>query len=382
MPTPLTYAKINLNNLVENYRAVRDFAGTELICVCKADAYGHGASLCVPALYSAGARFFAVANLTEAVALREYLRGVEDSSPADIIILGSTLPVDAPELTEYNLIQTLYSREYAKQLAENIPAGKKLRVHIKLDTGMNRLGFGCTAGECDLDGIAAICGDPRFICEGLFSHFSCSDETQSRGMEITGAQYSRYNAVCAELERRGIKFSKRHIRNSAASLLHPETALDFARAGIVLYGLSPSDELTLPIPLRPVMDFCTTVTHVHTLHAGDTVSYGATFTAERDIRVATLAVGYADGYIRAYGKKRGCDGATVRIRGVDCPIIGRICMDQCVCDINALPDASLGDEALLFGEYKPVEQLSRLAGTINYESVCLIGKRIPRIAVR
>ena len=373
MPQPLTYAKINIKYLAGNYNAVREYAGTELICVSKADSYGHGASLCVPALYKVGARFFAVANIIEALGLRECLRGIEESNPSDIIILGATMPSDAGELIEHNLIQTLYSREYARLLAAKIPAGKRLRAHIKLDTGMNRLGFGC--GAQDIDDVAAVCADPRFACEGLFSHFACSDEADGRGMTITGAQLERYRSVEKELARRGVTFKNRHVRNSAAALIHPEAPLDLTRAGIVLYGLMPSEELTPTVALRPVMDFCTTVTHVHTVRAGESVSYGATYTAERDVRAATLAVGYADGYIRAYG------GASARIRGVDCPIIGRICMDQCVCDVSGVPDAELGDEALLFGEGKPVEQLSRLAGTINYECVCLIGKRIPRIAV-
>ena len=374
MSQPLTYAKINLDNLISNYRSVRRYAGTELICVTKADAYGHGTALCAPALYEAGARFFAVANIAEAVALRECLPGADD---ADIIILGATLPADAPELIKYNLIQTLYSFDYAKSLAERIPAGRRVRAHIKVDTGMNRLGFPCT--DDGIEEIAAVCADLRYRCEGLFSHFACSDECDERGHAITETQLARYMYARAQLERRGITFSLHHMRNSAAALVHPESAFDMTRAGIVLYGLSPADGLAPPVELRPVMDFCTTVTHVHTLRAGESLSYGAVFTAQRDMRVATLAVGYADGYIRAYAGTGRRDGATVRIRGTDCPIIGRICMDQCMCDVDAVPDVTPGDEALLFGEGKPVEELARVAGTINYECVCLVGKRIPRI---
>jgi len=374
MSKPLTYAKINLKNLVLNYRTVRRYIGTDLICVTKADAYGHGASLCVPALYEAGARFFAVANISEAISLRECLGGADD---ADIIILGATMPEDAPELVRYNLIQTLYSYDYARALAERVPAGARVRAHIKIDTGMNRLGFPCS-GE-GIGQIAEVCSDKRFVCEGLFSHFACSDELDERGQKLTQTQLERYASVCEEMKRRGIAFRLHHIRNSAAALLHPETALDLARAGIVLYGLPPADGIELPIKLLPVMDFCTTVTHVHTLRAGESLSYGAVFTAPRDMKVATLAVGYADGYLRAYAGSGKGDGATVRIRGVDCPIIGRICMDQCMCAVDEVPDVSPGDEALLFGEGKPVEELARLAGTINYECVCLIGKRIPRL---
>lgn len=374
MSQPLTYAKINLDNLVSNYRSVRDFAGTELICVSKADSYGHGASLCVPALYEAGARFFAVANIIEAIALRECLHGADD---ADIIILGATMPDDAAELVEHNLIQTLYSYDYAKALSEKIPAGKRVRTHIKLDTGMNRLGFPCT--DEGVEQIASVYADPHFVCEGLFSHFACSDECEGRGRSITDAQFMRYNSMRTGLEGQGITFRYHHIRNSAAALVHPETALDLARAGIVLYGLTPAEGIRPPVELRPVMDFCTTVTHVHTLRAGESLSYGAVYTAERDMKVATLAVGYADGFIRAYAGTGKCDGATVRIRGVDCPIIGRICMDQCMCAVDMVPNVQPGDEALLFGEGKPVEELARIAGTINYECVCLIGKRIPRI---
>jgi alanine racemase len=373
MPQPLTYAKINLSNLRYNFRSVSDYSGTKLICVSKADSYGHGAAICVPALYRAGARFFAVSSIIEALGLRECLRGTEESDPADILIFGATFPSDASEIIENNFIQTIYDREYAALLAAKIPAGKKLRVHIKLDTGMNRLGFGTS--DRDIGDIAAVCADERFSCEGLYSHFACSDEMNERGLKLTDSQFTRYKKVETTLASKGITFSVRHIRNSAASLFHPETALDCARAGIVLYGLTPSEELNPPITLKPVMDLCTTVTHIHTLHAGESVSYGAIFTAERDMRVATLAIGYADGYIRAYR------GATVRIRGVDCPILGRICMDQCICAVDTVPDAMLGDEALLFGENKPVEELSKLANTINYECVCLVGKRIPRIPV-
>ena len=241
MSKPLTYAKINLGKLISNYRSVREYTGTELICVTKADAYGHGASVCVPALYEAGARFFAVANITEAVAIMECLHGAGDT---DIIILGATMPDDAPELVEQNLVQTLYSYEYAKSLAEKIPAGKRVRVHIKLDTGMNRLGFPCT--DEGIEQIAAIYTDPRFLCEGLFSHFACSDETEGRGLELTEMQLLRYKYMRVQLESRGYEFRYHHIRNSAAALLHPETALDLARTGIILYGLTPARRLQLP----------------------------------------------------------------------------------------------------------------------------------------
>lgn len=355
------YAEINLGRLVNNYKEIcRRVFPARVMCVVKANAYGHGMKRCAAALYAAGANAFAVATAEEAVALREY---VGDS---DILVLSPSSPSSLRAMLDKGIIQTISSLEYAALLMAEKRGPERLPVHIKIDTGMNRIGF--SADEKGVSQIAAIAENPGFDIRGVFSHFACSDEPSS---PLTDIQKKRFDEVLEMLRARGIECGTRHISNSAAALSRPDCRYDLVRCGIVLYGQSPSPE-TPADGFLPVMSFKTSVTHVHMIKKGDKVSYGATFTAKRDMTLATLSVGYADGFIRGYS------GATVVIEGKKAPIVGRVCMDQCMADITGI-DAGIGSVATLFGDENPLDGLSHRAGTINYESLCIISPRVPRI---
>ena len=370
-------ACISLENLVHNFRLMREKTKSRVCCVIKADAYGHGAWQCARTLAAAGADFFAVSSVAEAEEVRLALAGYGDD--IDILILGYTLPTDADLLIKYNIRQAVFSAEYARALRDAIreykldgilPPDARLGIHIKVDTGMNRIGF----DPDDIDGMAALFPERDFRPEGLFTHFAMSDTPTA---DITEAQFSRYQAAWNGLRARGLDVPVHHVCNSAAITNFPHMHLDMVRLGIELYGLAPSGDTVVP-GLRPVMTLKTLVSHIHTVKKGETVGYGASYTAECDMRIATLPIGYADGFIRAYA-----DGGSVRIRGDAAPIRGRICMDQCMVDVSDIPAARIGDEAILFGEGAPsADEIAARAGTIGYEVLCLIGKRVPRVYTR
>jgi len=358
-------AVVDLGVLERNYKRICEYAGgAKVMCVVKADAYAHGAQRCSEVLYRAGCRLFGVSCVNEALEIRHC---VGDS---DILILGIVPEAGVPLLCENNVIAALASAEEARRLASAVPEGKKLRVHIKLDTGMNRIGF--AANEKGIDEIEKALSCNKFKAEGLFTHFACADEPSS---DMTAAQFERFKYCEAELKKRGIEFSLRHVCNSAATVMNPEMHLDAVRAGIILYGLDPSPAARAS-GLCPVMSLKTKITHIHEVEPGETVGYGATFTAERPITVATLPIGYYDGFIRAYA-----NGTGVPFGGKDCPIVGRICMDQCMIDVTGT-DARVGDTVELFGAGHSVERFADAAGTISYESLCLISKRVERVYTR
>lgn len=382
-----TWAEIDLDALCRNYRTVtahlRARAGREVpvICVIKADAYGHGAGSVARALLDEGCRFFAVSCIEEG----EELRGVcrEMRVNADILVLGYTRPSLAKRLAKNDLITALVSTEYACELAKQASAaGVTVRAHIKLDTGMNRIGFPIrTEGEISaaIHDIAHIRALQGLSLEGMFTHFARADEEgtdEPRGLTLI--QRNRFLAVREGLRALGIDGLFCHVCNSAAAIRFPAFADDAVRVGISLYGCEPSDALK-ELDLRPVMRLHTLVSHLHTLPVGETVSYGGTYSADTVRRIATLPVGYADGFLRAYS------GAFVRIETregeVRAPIVGRICMDQCMVDVTDLPVA-VGDKVTLLGaDPEDIRDLARRGGTIPYEVLCLISARVPRLYV-
>ncbi|MBP3919105.1 MAG: alanine racemase [Clostridia bacterium] len=371
-------ACISLENLIHNFNIIRSLTQSRICCCIKADAYGHGAWQCAQTLAAAGADFFAVSSIAEAEEVRLALNAYGDDD-IGILILGYTLPEDADLLIRYNIRQTVFSSEYARALRSAIREYKldgtlardaKLQIHIKVDTGMNRLGF----SPDDTDGMASLFFERDFAVEGIFTHFAKSDTPSSN---MTEEQYARYQKAVAALAQRGCTVPIHHVCNSAAITNDPHMHLDMVRLGIELYGLMPSKETPLP-DLRPVMTLKTVISHIHTVHAGEAVGYGAAYVADHDIRLATLPIGYADGFIRAYA-----DGGSVCIRNGSAPIRGRICMDQCMVDITDIEGASIGDEVVLFGENAPsADEIAAGAGTIGYEVLCLIGKRVPRVYTR
>ncbi len=366
-----TCAEVDLSALAHNYKTIEQAVhahtpGCRLLCIVKADAYGHGALRSVETLLACGASFFGVATIGEALTLRAHF------PTPDILILGYTEPDLAEQLIDNNLTQTVFSEEYAYALHEYIPAGKRLTAHLKLDTGMNRIGF-----SGDSEGVAAAIAcckatADRIDYQGLFTHFACSDEADTA---MTDRQIAHYEAALATFRANGIDFAVRHMCNSAGALCYPAAHGNLVRCGLILYGLTPSEAVPDP-GLRPVMAWKTTISQIHVAKKGETVSYGATFQAQRDTRIATLPIGYADGFIRAYS------GASVMIHGFRAPIIGRICMDQCMVDITDYhgdTPIETGDEVVLFGQDKPITELSDCAGTISYETLCLISSRVPRV---
>lgn len=376
-----TWAEIDLAALRQNYRTLRALTCGETerrpIAVVKADAYGHGAARCVAALMDEGCDFFAVSCIEEAMAVR----AVCPPERADVLLLGYTLPGEAALLAAHDVIQTVFSRDYAEALsAAAAAADVQVRVHVKLDTGMNRIGF--LTAPADLDetvaAIAAIAADPHLELCGLFTHFARADEPDPAPID---AQFARYNAVIARLDALGIDPGMRHVCNSAAACRYLVGRLDAVRLGIMLYGAPPERDFDTicPVPLTPVMRLCTNIAHLHTLTPGEAVSYGGHFTADTPRTIATLPVGYADGFVRAFG------GATVSVATAEgsreAPIVGSICMDQCMLDVTGL-HVAVGDTVTLFGDCPArLRALAERAGTIDYEPLCLISGRVPRVFV-
>ena len=374
-----TWCEISLDNARDNYNLIKKKIGTaKLCCVVKADGYGHGAAALASLYERLGADYLAVSNIDEAKELRD--NGIK----LPVLILGYTPVENARELFELGITQSVYSLGYARLLSEKcVKHNLSIKVHIKVDTGMSRIGFMCQEFPRDnysLEEIKEACSLKGLIPEGIFTHFCVSDSGED-GRDFTEKQFHNLEHTVNSLKENNIKFDIVHCSNSGATLDYPDTYSNMVRAGIILYGLQPSSVCGAEAGLKPVMSMKTVVAHIKTIEKGATVSYGRTFTADRELRVATVPVGYADGFIRAYAK----DGYMV-IGGRKAPIIGRICMDQTMLDITDIPDVSIGDEVLVFGSGEQGEltadALAQFADTINYEVVCNISKRVPRFFVR
>ncbi|MGN0451576.1 MAG: alanine racemase [Acutalibacteraceae bacterium] len=369
-----TWAEIDLDALVHNFDIIKkEAAGAKLMAVVKADAYGHSARIVAPLLEQHGADAFAVSNIEEAITLR----GCGITRP--ILILGYTPVSMAAQLYLNDISQCVYSPEYARDLSERACAdGVKVKIHIKLDTGMSRLGFDCR--DEALSGVEEAINAARlngFVFEGIFTHFAVSDRTETEEDGFTDAQYRRFAAAVERFEKAGLKAKYRHCCNSAAFCLDNDKHFDLCRPGIILYGLTPSSTLTLKEDFMPVMTVKSVVSMVKKIKKGDAVSYGKTFTAEREMKIATVTAGYADGYPRLLSNK-----GYVLINGKRANIIGRICMDQLSVDVSDIAGVKQGDEVVLFGKTLPVEELADMCGTINYEIICGISPRVPRITVK
>ena len=368
--------EIDTGALEANYRNLiaKLPAGCVGFAVVKADAYGHTNGICAPVLYRAGCRHFAVSSISEALALRKELSGRRNLT---ILILGYTPPQYAGLLSIENITQCVYSLDYAKALSE--AAKGPLQIHIKLNTGMNRLGFDATDPKLlskTADEIGEVFSLPHLSVEGMFAHFARADEFTDAGDELTRRQFERFMAVDRALREKDLDVKFRHVSNSAAALRFPEYALDGVRFGIVLYG-GGDKRLTDLAGVRPVMKLYTRISYIHKLHPGEGVGYGSTYVTDSEKTLATLPIGYADGFVRAYR------GSTVTLftksGEYQVPLVGRICMDQCMADVTGT-DAKEGDEVLLFGgDRAALDALAEKAGTIDYECLCLLSARIPRV---
>ncbi|HEY5575305.1 MAG TPA: alanine racemase [Clostridiaceae bacterium] len=364
------WEEVNLDNLAYNMKNIRArVKSKEIFAVVKADAYGHGAVEVAPVLLENGATRLAVAVLTEGVELRK--AGIT----CPIMILGYTPETLFGDILEYDLEPTLFGYEYAEKLSKAAAAvGKTVKIHIKVDTGMGRIGF--LPNEESAAEAVKLSKLPNLEIEGVFSHFSTADELNK---DYSNYQYKNYTWFLDKLVENGVKINIRDIDNSAAIMDLPETNLDGARPGIILYGYYPSDEVDKTVlDIKPVMTLKACVLHVKTLEEGEYIGYGRKFKTERKSVIGTLGIGYADGYTRMLSKK-----AKVIINGKFAPVVGNICMDQCMVDLTDVGDVNVGDEVILMGTDGnlkfDVDDIAPLLGTINYEVLCMIGRRVPRV---
>ncbi len=375
-----TWAEISLNAIEHNYNVIRNKVAddTKVCCVIKADGYGHGAVELSQIYEKLGADFFAVSNIDEGIEIRK------SGSKLPIVILGYTPVSEAENLAEYDISQAVFSLEYAKELSEKcVEEDCICKMHIKVDSGMSRIGFMCQEfprDEYSIEEICEACCLPNLEVEGLFTHFCVSDE-DAEGREFTNKQYENFIYVRDSLKKRGVDISVVHCSNSGAIEDYPETCCDMVRAGIILYGLAPSSKLADRLDLVPAMTLKTVIAFVKEVQKGATISYGRTFTADRKMKIATVPIGYADGFIRQNAK----DGYMM-VNGKKAKIVGRICMDQTMLDVTDIEDVKTGDEVVVFGTGEngepTADSLAENTGTINYETVCLVGKRVPRIYIK
>lgn len=372
-----TWANINLDALKHNYEAIKRInPNVNVMAIIKADAYGHGAVQSARALKKVGASWFGVSNIEEAIELR--IAGIN----GEILVLGYTPPEYADKLSEYKITQTVYSLDYAKILSDN---AKKLdrciKIHIKVDTGMTRLGFLCQHSDnissCrdDVLKVSALTG---LDCEGIFMHFPCADSLDISDIEYTKNQFDIFNRLIKSLEENGLHFRLRHCCNSAAAVLYPEMHMDMVRAGVAMYGLNPSYATIGKIDLQPVMSLHSVISSVKDVESGTFVSYGRTEQLTNAGRLAVVPIGYADGYRRCLSGK-----AHMLVGGHRAQVVGRVCMDQTIIDVSGIDGVKCGQEVVCFGSQGnskiSVDELSDIEGTINYEIVCLIGKRVTKI---
>lgn len=365
-----TWAEIDLDALAHNYHQARKLVGPSVkyLGVVKADAYGHGAVQVSRKLEQLGADYLAVSSLDEARELRN--AGIQ----MPLLILGHTPPEMVPELLRYDITQTVSALAKAEEYdAAADAAGGTLKVHIKVDTGMSRLGFLVRGRHFD-GGIAAIasaCKLPHLEAEGIFTHFAVADGDDEADEVYTREQFGVFRRVLAALEEQGVYFAIRHCANSGALARYPEMYLDMVRPGIALYGVGVDRER---LGLRPVMTLKSTVSTIKVFDPKTEISYGRTFQTEEKTRVGVLPIGYADGLFRGLSGRMSvltADGAA--------PILGRICMDMTMIDLTNKPGVHVGDAVELFGQEQTADRLAEILGTISYELICAVSKRVPRL---
>ena len=366
------WAEIDLDAIKYNIDSIKRRVDTkELIAVVKADAYGHGALDVSKTLVENGATKLAVAVITEAMELRH------GNINTPIMILGYTPLEFAADLINYDIEQTIFDLEYATKLSEiALNLGKKAKVHVALDTGMGRIGF--LINDNSLNEILKISSLKGFEVVGIFTHFATADESDKN---YSNKQYKKFTDFNEKLVSKGVNIPLKHVSNSGAIIDMPNTYLDGVRAGIVLYGYYPSEDvLKQNLDLKKAISIKTQVAHVKILDKNEYVSYGRKFKTERKSIIATLPIGYADGYSRALTGK-----AKVIINGKFAPVVGTICMDQCMIDVTDIGDVHVGDEVIVLGKDKDLkfdaDDMAKAMGTINYEVLCMIKQRIPRVYI-
>lgn len=366
------WAEIHLDHLKENFGNFKKHLddSSEVMCVVKADCYGHGSPICSKYLQNElSVKWFAVSNLNEAVELRR--NGIE----GEILILGYTPPEYADALNEYNIIQAITELDYALKLNEN--AKTPVRCHVKLDTGMTRIGLRFDDAQgyaCEVERIYNL---ENIAVEGIFTHLCVADSKNEEDILFTRSQISLFNEIYEKLCEKGIEIKHHHYLNSAGGVFHNQKNSTLARLGIILYGLKPDYDLELPFEIKPAMELKAVVSQVKTIEAGASVSYGRTFVSDKEIKLATVSIGYADGVPRSLSNK-----GELLVNGKRAKIVGRVCMDQLMLDVTEI-DVKAGDVAVVMGtsgdEQITADDIAHICNTIGYEIVCDITKRVPRL---
>ena len=366
-----TWAEIHMDALEYNYRIIREHigSGVKFLGVVKADAYGHGSVQVATKLQELGADYLAVSSIDEALELR--FNGIT----MPILILGHTPKEQVDRLICFNITQAVSCKAKALEYSEEaVRYGGTLKIHIKVDTGMSRLGYLCDGDFFDggVDGIVEACTLPGLDAEGIFSHFAVSDEEGEEAEAYTAHQFRLFTDVIHAVESKwGHAFRIRHCANTGATARYPKTYLDMVRPGLLLYGYG---EYTKQLGLRPVMSLKTTISTIKIYPAGTRISYGGIYETTGTTRIGVVPYGYADGFTRCLSNRYSlltADGLA--------PVRGKICMDMCMIDLSDAPNVDVGDEVEIFGEHNPVEAMAEMAGTIPYELVCAVSKRVPRI---
>ena len=365
-----TWSEINLDALKYNYEKIREKIGegVKFLGVVKADAYGHGSINVAKTLEEIGADYLAVSSIDEAMELR-----INDIK-MPILILGHTPKEQVQRLIEYNITQAVTCRAKAVEYSEEaVKIGGTLKVHIKVDTGMSRLGYLCEGNFFD-NGVKGICeaiNMQGLYAEGIFTHFAVSDEEGEDNLEYTKHQFKLFTDVCSEVERRsGRRFEIKHCANTGAVARFPKTYLDMVRPGLLLYGYG---EFAREMGLKPVMTLKTTVSTIKVYPEGTKISYGGIYVTDKTTRIGVLPYGYADGFLRCLSNK-----CSLMTSDGPAPVRGKICMDMCMIDITDKPGVEVGSEVEIFGEKNSIDELSAIASTIPYELTCAVSKRVPR----
>ncbi|WP_244638243.1 alanine racemase [Clostridium fungisolvens] len=367
------WVEINLDNLEFNLNQIKNKIGnSEIISVIKANAYGHGALECAKLLSNIGINRFGVANMMEAIELRK--DGINDS----IMILGICTEDIIDEIIKYDIEATVSTYDFAKKLSEASVKNHKISsIHIKLDTGMGRIGF--LQSDEDIKTVEAICNLENIKVESIFSHFASAD---SKDKSYTKEQLDIYNKEITEIKDNYNGKIKRNIANSAGIIDVPESCYDYVRPGIIQYGYYPSEDVMKEsLDLKPVLTWKSRIVHLKTLDENKYIGYSQKFKTIRESKIATIPVGYADGYSRILSGK-----AKVIINGRLCPVVGNICMDQIMVDVTDLEDVQISDEVILLGRTEnakfDADDMAEIMGTINYEILCNIGRRVTRVYKR
>lgn len=366
-----TWAEINLNALAHNYNTLRERIGSNVkfLGVVKADAYGHGSVQVSRLLEKLGADYLAVSSIDEAIELRH------NGITMPILILGYTPKEEVGELIKNNITQDVTCKAKALEYSEEaVKCNGTLKIHIKVDTGMSRLGYLCDGDYFDsgVEGICEGCELPGLMPEGIFTHFAVSDEPGEECRAYTKHQFELFTSVIDAVEKKlGKKFQIRHCANTGAVAKYPETWLDMVRPGLLLYGYG---EFAEELGLKPVMSLKTTVSTIKTYPAGTAISYGGIYKTDKKTRMGVVPYGYADGFFRCLSNRY----ELMTSEGL-VPQRGKICMDMCMIDLTDKMGVDVGSEVEIFGDNNPIEKMAELAGTIPYELTCAVSKRVPRI---